>query len=87
LLEEKDIQLVTVTKDLLIPQKEEKMNHPACHLGYPDYNASTSQGIAKIDLERKSPKTSYFLNLSRGETISELSGTNHYTSAGLRQAV
>jgi CHAT domain-containing protein len=75
LLEEKEIRLLTVTKDLILPRKEEEMNRLASLVGHPNFNGNTFQGLNKQDQERKSPTSSYFLTLSRGETVSELPGT------------
>jgi len=75
LLDELDIRIVTVTKDLLAPKKEEEMNKLACLFGYPNYNTSTTDRQKLATLQRTRPELSYTLKLTRGNAFNELPGT------------
>ncbi len=74
LLEEKDIRLVTVTKDLVNPSPAEEENKLAELVGFPSYyGAVASAGLPSP--KGNSPVVSYGLRLESTETLSELPGT------------
>ncbi|HOY96896.1 MAG TPA: CHAT domain-containing protein, partial [Catalimonadaceae bacterium] len=73
LLEEKDIRLVTVTKDLVSPGATDEDNKLAELVGYPSYYQSGSVP-AIASTERKSPDIQYGLRLE-SMNLSELPGT------------
>jgi CHAT domain-containing protein/tetratricopeptide (TPR) repeat protein len=74
LLEEKDIRLVTVTKDIVNPGPAEEDNKLAELVGFPSYyQNATAQ--ATTATERKSPEMSYGLRLESMGTLAELPGT------------
>ena len=75
LLDEKDIRLVTVTKDLLQPRIEETENKLAYLFGHPNYyGAKTTEALATIK-ERKSPELQYRLDIDTTHTLVDLPGT------------
>jgi len=74
LLEEKDIRMVTSTKDLVNPSPAEEENKLAELVGFPNYYASgPTASITTSD--RKSPQMSYGLRLESVGTLAELPGT------------
>ena len=74
LLEEKDIRMVTVTKDLIHQQKPEENNKLANLVGFPSYYKTSSiQAVASS--ERKSPELLYNLDIGLSENLAELPGT------------
>ncbi|HRH36170.1 MAG TPA: CHAT domain-containing protein, partial [Catalimonadaceae bacterium] len=75
LLEEKDIQMVTNTKDILLAGINQSNPSYACLVGYPDYNTSKEKRESIYLRERNSPKAFYTLNTTRNESFSELPGT------------
>jgi CHAT domain-containing protein/Tfp pilus assembly protein PilF len=74
LLEEKDIRLVTVTKDIVNPGLTEEDNKLAELVGFPSYyqNATTQ---ASAFTERKSPEMTYGLRLESMGKLADLPGT------------
>jgi len=74
LLEEKDIRLVTVTKDIVNPGPAEENNKLAELVGFPSYY-SNSPTVSTSSSERKSPEMSYGLRLESIVTLAELPGT------------
>lgn len=74
LLEEKDIRLVTSTKDLVNPGPVEEENRLAELVGAPSYYlAGPTSSISTT--ERKSPHMTYNLRLESNETLSDLPAT------------
>jgi len=74
LLEEKDIRLVTSTKDLVNPGPVEEENRLAELVGAPSYYlAGPTSSISTT--ERKSPQMTYNLRLESDETLADLPAT------------
>lgn len=74
LLEEKEIKVVTVTKDLLNRDKGEDLNKLAYLIGFPSYYQDGDESVA-ISTERKSPTLAYGLRLPAGEILAQLPAT------------
>jgi tetratricopeptide (TPR) repeat protein len=75
LLEEKDIRLVTVTKDIVNPGPAEEENKLAELVGFPSYYVNSPTASVSTT-ERKSPEVFYFgLNLESAGRLAELPGT------------
>jgi CHAT domain-containing protein len=74
LLEEKEISLITNSKDLLIHSNKEEQNHLAYLIGFPNYNtnAEKRKTLAGGELGFNS---NYYFSMTRGEAYSELPGT------------
>jgi CHAT domain-containing protein/tetratricopeptide (TPR) repeat protein len=75
LLDEKDIRMVTNTKDLVTASNAKPNADYACLVGYPEYNADKSLRAEVVNRERKAPESWYHLNLSRSDVFAELPGT------------
>jgi CHAT domain-containing protein len=74
LLEEKDIRIVTVTKDIVNPSPAEEDNKLAELVGFPSYYTNQTGQIAAVT-ERKSPELIYGLSLKSTGSLAELPGT------------
>jgi CHAT domain-containing protein len=74
LLEEKDIRIVTVTKDIVNPSPAEEDNKLAELVGFPSYYTNQTGQIAAVS-ERKSPELIYGLSLKSTCSLAELPGT------------
>jgi len=74
LLEEKDIRIVTVTKDIVNPSPVEEDNKLAELVGFPSYYTNQTGQIAATS-ERKSPELIYGLSLKSTGSLAELPGT------------
>ncbi len=74
LLEEKDIRIVTVTKDIVNPSPVEEDNKLAELVGFPSYYTNQTGQIAAVS-ERKSPELIYGLSLKSTGSLAELPGT------------
>ena len=74
LLEEKDIRIVTVTKDIVNPSPAEEDNKLAELVGFPSYYTNQTAQIAATS-ERKSPELIYGLSLESTGPLAELPGT------------
>jgi CHAT domain-containing protein len=74
LLEEKDIRIVTATKDLVNPSPAEEENKLAELVGFPSFYANSPTASVSTT-ERKSPEMSYGLRLESVGTLAELPGT------------
>ncbi len=74
LLEEKDIRIVTVTKDIVNPSPVEEYNKLAELVGFPSYYTNQTGQIAATS-ERKSPELIYGLSLKSTGTLAELPAT------------
>jgi tetratricopeptide (TPR) repeat protein len=74
LLEEKDIRIVTVTKDIVNPSPVEEDNKLAELVGFPSYYTNQTGQIAAVS-ERKSPELIYGLSLKSTCSLAELPGT------------
>jgi tetratricopeptide (TPR) repeat protein len=74
LLEEKDIRIVTVTKDIVNPSLVEEDNKLAELVGFPSYYTNQTGQIAAIT-ERKSPELIYGLSLKSTGSLAELPAT------------
>jgi len=75
LLDEKDIRLVTVTKDLLLPKKEEPDNKLANLFGHPDYYINSLKVNTNVTRQRSSPELIYSLDMTDAQPITDLPGT------------
>lgn len=75
LLEEKDIRLVTNTKDIVTASVSKPNPAYACLVGFPDYNTDKDKRAAVFQRERTSPEAWYNLNLTRGDAFGELPAT------------
>jgi CHAT domain-containing protein/Tfp pilus assembly protein PilF len=75
LLEEKDIRLLTNTKDLVTASNTKPNENYACLVGYPEYNADKTLRASVLNRERKASEIWYNLNLTRGEAFAELPAT------------
>ncbi len=75
IIDEKDIHLVTVTKDLLPTNKSEQLNKLACLVGFPNYYQSHDQVVSTAATERKSPTLRYGMKLDASEVLAELPQT------------
>jgi CHAT domain-containing protein/Tfp pilus assembly protein PilF len=73
-LEEKDIRLVTVTKDIVNPGPAEENNKLAELVGFPSYYANSPTASVSTT-NRKSPEMSYGLRLESLGTLADLPGT------------
>jgi CHAT domain-containing protein len=74
LLEEKDIRIVTVTKDIVNPSPVEEDNKLAELVGFPSYYTNQTGQIA-AGSERKSPELIYGLSLKSTGSLAELPAT------------
>lgn len=74
LLEEKDIRIVTVTKDIVNPSPAEEDNKLAELVGFPSYYTNQTGQIAAKS-ERKSPELIYGLSLKSTGSLAELPAT------------
>jgi CHAT domain-containing protein/antitoxin component YwqK of YwqJK toxin-antitoxin module len=74
--DEMDVNLVTNTKDLLLPLKEEAFNNLAYLFGYPNYGVSVADRSKLVQKERSAQPLYYAINMERGDNdLSELPGT------------
>ena len=74
LLEEKDIRIVTVTKDIVNPLPVEEDNKLAELVGFPSFYTNQTGQIAAVS-ERKSPELIYGLSLKSTGSLAELPAT------------
>ena len=74
LLEEKDIRIVTVTKDIVNPLPVEEDNKLAELVGFPSYY-NNSIAYTSTGKERKSPEIMYGLTMRSNEMLDELPAT------------
>ena len=74
LLEEKDIRMVTVTKDIVSRELSDGTNKMAELVGFPDYYAAGNQSSVPSGI-RTSPRMSYGLLLDSTEVLPELPAT------------
>jgi hypothetical protein len=74
LLEEKDIRIVTVTKDIVNPSLVEEDNKLAELVGFPSYYTNQTGPILATP-ERKSPELIYGLSLKSAGSLAELPAT------------
>ncbi len=75
LLDERDIRLVTNTKDIVTASVSKPNPAYACLVGFPDYNTDKDKRAAVFQKERNHPESWYNLNLTRSDVYSELPGT------------
>jgi CHAT domain-containing protein/Tfp pilus assembly protein PilF len=75
LLEEKDIRLLTNTKDLVIASNTKPNENYACLVGYPEYNADRTLRASVLNREQKASEIWYNLNLTQSEAFAELPAT------------
>ena len=77
LVDEKDIRIVTVTKDLIrkkYDQDDDDQNKLACLVGFPSYYKS-GENVAFTENERSTPAMSYGLRFQQGYMLAQLPGT------------
>lgn len=76
ILDELDIRLVTVTKDLLpTSNRMEPLNKLACLVGFPNYYTEKEAKMANLGIERKTPNLRYGMRLDANEVLAELPET------------
>jgi CHAT domain-containing protein len=75
LLEEKDIRLITATKDLIHGVQEEDVNKLAYLIGFPNYYQNSAPTNLMAKEESRTPQLTYGLNLDADKQLAELPGT------------
>ena len=75
LIDEKDIRLVTSTKDIINPGVPEEENKLACLMGYPEFEKNIDQEAVIASSNRATPSMAYIRKADPAFTLSELPGT------------
>ena len=75
LMDEKEIRVVTNTKDLIVASETGSNPAFACLIGYPDYNTGKERRSEIFRQQRSNPEITYNLGLSRSDALAELPAT------------
>ncbi len=88
LLDERDIRLVTNTKDILTASISKPSPDYACVVGFPDYNTGKEKRAAVFQKDRNHPAAWYNLDHARSDAFVELPATKTEVEniAGLMQS-